>query len=266
MGKSLEIAEWMFGFYFGSAIRTESSLRWAERDSYERAEDKCLVLPNGMFMNPFDIVRKSLDDNIPLQETYVNINNAIKENRADQYTVTLEEEPSDDLRQYLEYAQVLGFLSDWEFKIFIGYIENKLGIGFKKFEERPYRYLANKIVDLEGFSIDHRFYSGDIVFNAGKLLTPYGLEISREETDVDPVIDEISYTRTTTLVHNGQSYYVEYIGPDDIIRLINQLIKTEKIEFLLKDVDGDCYDFILMKTELAEKLESDGHMPFIRIN
>jgi hypothetical protein len=167
---------------------------------------------------------------------------------------------------YLLYIQGLGFYPDWNAESLMKKLDYELGMDENEFKDDPFRALTDIMVNTIGFGIDCGFTSADLIFNVNNKLKGSGIEITKDNPDAndDEVIDQATWRRKTKLIYGSQGLEVEYETPSDLIRPINEMISQNGFLFLQKELDGDTYQYIVVRKDIGDRIISDGKLKFQR--
>ena len=163
------------------------------------------------------------------------------------------------LSPFLVCAQEYLFFTDWDLERFRKEITYHMGMDEWEFEEGGHRNLTNLIFLTNGFNIDHKFESGDLVHTVAESLQPLGIAISQDlsKDRYDVVIDKTTYRRKTNLIVGELIHELNFETPEDLAREINKLIVPLGFRLLMNELDGDTYEFLFVRNELARRILGD---------
>ena len=169
------------------------------------------------------------------------------------------------LKFYLHHAQELGFLQGWDMKKFMDSLDD----GPEEFMEYPWEQLTTTIVsysDHDGYLVDWKFSSDDVLWSTNKCLQPHGMKIEKSVlAGDDEVLDRSTGLRRTRLHHLGRDYSLEFKTPTEIMKTVNSIIASRGLVFLEADEEDDNYQFVLVKKRFVEKVLADDKLLFHRI-
>lgn len=101
MKNNLEVATKMLAFHFGKCLRFETNMQWTTKDRFEPADQVHILLTNGWLLDPYQIVKYALDNNIPLQNIYKDLKSTLQGNLMPSFARRPTPKKREYIRKYL---------------------------------------------------------------------------------------------------------------------------------------------------------------------
>ena len=159
----------------------------------------------------------------------------------------------------LKCAQGYLYFTDWDLERFRKEITENMGMDEWDFAEDADKNLTDLLFRIHGFSIDHRFESADLVHVLTDELKAVGIFIYQDLTKgkYDVVTDPRTYERTSNVIIQDIIHEVKFETPFDLAGELNRLIVPLGFRLLMNELDGDTYEFLLVRNELARRMLID---------
>lgn len=173
------------------------------------------------------------------------------------------------LNSVLDQVHKYGFLGNWDLDRLRQEMESEFGeVPAEEENEELNEWLEYSIVGTfsDGFHVDWRFSSEDVIWGADRCLKKYDLAFEKGDPPApDNILDEGTGRRETWMYLEGEEIEVEFTEPRDIIRMMNEVLAFHDLSFLEQGDRGDSQGFVLIANDLKETLIEDNRFTFKEI-